>query len=249
MKAIMLAAGMGTRLSAPGKPHPPKSLLKFNGQSLLERHVRLLIDLDVTGLTLVVGYQQEALRSELERIEAFPFVELVDNPYFEEGSLVSLWCARRQLCEGDGVVIMDADVLYHPDILRQLIDNDDTDRIQYDRGFQPGDEPVKLCLVGDEIVEFRKLVTVNYDTVGEWPGFVCLSRDTAVLLEATIQEFIDRDERDVPYEEALRKILLGPRSKGFECQDVTGLPWIEIDFPEDVVRAEEVILPAIRPSR
>jgi choline kinase len=43
----------------------------------------------------------------------------------------------------------------------------------------------------------------------------------------------------------LRNVLLAdPGSFGFE--DVTGLPWIEIDFPEDVVRASDEILPAIR---
>jgi choline kinase len=50
---------------------------------------------------------------------------------------------------------------------------------------------------------------------------------------------------DAPHEEAVRNVLLRePGAFGFE--DVTGVPWIEIDFPEDVVRAREQILPAIR---
>ena len=50
---------------------------------------------------------------------------------------------------------------------------------------------------------------------------------------------------DAPHEEALRDMLLAsPGDYGFE--DVTGLPWVEIDFPEDVTRANEEILPAIR---
>ena len=245
MKAIILAAGRGVRLSEPGKPHPPKSLLKFDGQSLLERHIRLLQTLKVEGLTLVVGYQKEAIVSELERIDAFPFVELVDNPDFTEGSIISLWCAREQMSTGDEIVVMDADVLYHPDILGQLIEGANLDRIQYDRGFVPGDEPVKLCFANGRIVEFRKRVTVSFDTVGEWPGFVRLSGDTAATLANTIQDFVERGDRDVPYEDALRHILLGSHAERFDYQDVTGLPWIEIDFPEDIAKAEQQILPSI----
>lgn len=245
MKAIMLAAGRGVRLSEPGKPHPPKSLLRFDGQSLLERHIRLLQHSKVDGLTLVVGYQKETIVAELERIDAFPFVELVENPDFTEGSIISLWCAREQMSTGNDVVVMDADVLYHPDILGNLIDGEDLDRIQFDRGFIPGDEPVKLCFADGRIVEFRKQVTVNYDTVGEWPGFVRLSGNTAAALANTIQVFIDSGKRDVPYEDALRHILLGSHSEQFDYQDVTGLPWIEIDFPEDIAKAAQQILPSI----
>jgi choline kinase len=50
-----------------------------------------------------------------------------------------------------------------------------------------------------------------------------------------------------PYEEAIRDVLLAePRQFGYE--DVTGLPWIEIDFPEDVKRARDDILPRLHES-
>lgn len=50
---------------------------------------------------------------------------------------------------------------------------------------------------------------------------------------------------DAHFEEALRAVLLASPPDRFGVEDVTGLPWIEIDFPADVERAEREILPAL----
>jgi choline kinase len=50
----------------------------------------------------------------------------------------------------------------------------------------------------------------------------------------------------MPHEEAVRD-LLQERSQTFEVTDVTGAPWIEIDYSEDVVRAEAEVLPLLQP--
>ena len=59
-----------------------------------------------------------------------------------------------------------------------------------------------------------------------------------------IEDYLSREENDTPYEEAIRDCLLAePELFGYE--DITGLAWIEIDFPEDIIRAREEILPNI----
>ena len=58
------------------------------------------------------------------------------------------------------------------------------------------------------------------------------------------KNYLKRGEDKQPYEECIRDLLLSnPDSFGFE--DITGLKWIEIDFPEDVDKAEKNILPEI----
>ena len=240
----MLAAGRGSRLSGDDESHPPKSLLKFGGRSLLQRHIEILKSLDVAGLNLVVGYRRADIEAELRAIGAHDFVELINNPDFHDGSLVSLWCARELLTGGDDVLLMDADVLYPSALLQELARPGRCSRMPYDRTFEAGDEPVKLCLLAGRAVEFRKIVDVEYDIIGEWPGFVRLSAAAAGLLAMQLQEFIDRADTRAPYEEALRRVLLSANAE-FEFSDITGMPWIEIDFAEDVVRAEREILPAI----
>jgi choline kinase len=50
----------------------------------------------------------------------------------------------------------------------------------------------------------------------------------------------------MPHEEAVRDLLL-ERSQKVQVTDVTGCPWIEIDFPLDVERAARQILPRLEP--
>jgi choline kinase len=97
------------------------------------------------------------------------------------------------------------------------------------------------------MIEFRKQLGpgLAYDTLGESVGFFRFDPECAALIAAECARFDREGLGDAPHEEALRNVLLAqPNRFGFE--DVSGQPWIEIDFPEDVVRAEEEILPAIR---
>jgi choline kinase len=97
-------------------------------------------------------------------------------------------------------------------------------------------------------VEFRKQVQVDYDYCGESVGFFRFSPAMAQKLINTAERYISGGCLDEPHEEAIRDILLAePQAFGFE--EVTGLPWIEIDFPEDVIRARNEILPRLVPHR
>ena len=60
MKAIMLAAGLGSRMGQ-NVGFPPKVLLRFGGVSLLERHIRILKSLNFSELVIGVGYNEDMI--------------------------------------------------------------------------------------------------------------------------------------------------------------------------------------------
>ena len=96
-------------------------------------------------------------------------------------------------------------------------------------------------------MNFRKKLPEGlvYDGVGESVGFFKFGYRAAECINGECARFEAEGLADAPHEEALRNALLScPLAFGYE--DVSGLPWIEIDFPEDVVRAKGEILPAIR---
>ena len=94
-------------------------------------------------------------------------------------------------------------------------------------------------------VRKQRPIDLSSDLVGDSVGFILFGPACAAPLAEECARFDTEGLGDAPHEEALRNVLLAdPSSFGFE--DVTGLPWIEIDFPEDVVRAADEILPAIR---
>jgi choline kinase len=244
LKAVILAAGVGERLGS-GPDHPPKALLRFGGKSLLARHVEILRHGGVDKAVIATGYRADLIEAELAAIGAEDgeggFARCVLNPDYREGSIVSLWSVRAELGGGD-VLLMDADVLYDYRLMERLLRSRHENCLLLDRDIGPGDEPVKLCVRNGELVEFRKVVHGTYDYCGESVGFFRLSAEIAHRLAETAEAYVAAGRRNEAYEEAIRDVLLGNPPGTFGFEDVTGLPWIEIDFAEDVRRAREEIL-------
>lgn len=251
MHAIILAAGRGSRLACYNPDGAmngsPKCLMEFGGRSLLARHLDLLRRFGVAKADLVVGYEADRIVEYVATLDSRPEIALRFNPRYEQGSVLSLWAAAETLRAGEPVLVMDADVLYHPNILQALVETSVENCYLLDRDFVPGDEPVKIAVRDDVMVEFRKRLPADlqYDLLGESVGFFRFGPDCAARIADACGRYEAEGLGDAPHEEALRDVLLAhPREFGYE--DVTGLPWIEIDFPEDVERAGAEILPAIR---
>jgi choline kinase len=121
-------------------------------------------------------------------------------------------------------------------------------RLLIDRDFEAGDEPVKLCVRAGVPIELRKQLAagLEFDTIGESVGFFRFDQAGARRLAALVADYVDTGRAHMPHEEAVRD-LLKERSQVLEVADVTGLPWIEIDFPNDVVRAARDVLPQLKP--
>ena len=245
MHAIILAAGVGERLGTlfGGRP---KCLLEMDGRTLLARHFDALNDLGIRTISVVTGFQSTLVDAEVKRLNTGTETKTLFNPDYRSGSIVSLWTARSTLASGRALLLMDADVLCHPDILRALVETREQNCLLIDRAFEPGDEPVKVCVKAGRVVEFRKQIAadIKFDWQGESVGFFRFNADTGIALAERTQRYIDDGRQSEPYEEAIRDLVLGsPDRFGFE--DISGLPWIEIDFPGDVDRARHEILPRL----
>ncbi|HWG71599.1 MAG TPA: phosphocholine cytidylyltransferase family protein [Steroidobacteraceae bacterium] len=249
MRAIILAAGRGLRLQQSDDHQFPKCLLQFGGMSLLERHLRMLKSAGVDEVVLALGFRHERVEAELDRLHWRPRPEIVLNPRFDLGSVLTVHTVADAMTRGGEVLLMDADVLYDERIAGALVaGRGPLNRVLIDRDFEAGEEPVKLCLSGGVPVEFRKRLEqgLQYDTVGESVGFFRFDAAGARRLAALVAGYVDSGRSHLPHEEAVRDLLL-ERSQSVEFADVTGAPWIEIDFPQDVARAADEIVPQLRP--
>ena len=121
MQAIILAAGIGNRLGDEAG-NKPKSMLEFDGKSLLQRHVEFLDQAGVTQINIVVGYQAELIIEHLR--DSSSDIQFIYNPRFTDGSLISLNCARDIMLKESQYLIMDADVLYDEKILARLVNTE-----------------------------------------------------------------------------------------------------------------------------
>lgn len=240
MKAIILAAGVGKRLGKEAE-NRPKSLLKFAGMSLLERHFQLLQKLGIETVILVVGYQSQMIKEEITRLNLNSWVKIIENPHYTQGSVISLWCAKEFLATGEEVLLMDADVLYDAQILERLVHTKKTNCFLLDRHFEDGVEPVKLCVKNGLLVEFRKEINpqLSFDFQGESVGFFKFSGAVAQRLAQRTDFYAQNALENEPYEDVIRDLLLETPS-AFNYEDITGYSWIEIDFPEDIIKAKQL---------
>ncbi len=250
MRAIILAAGRGYRLQQLPQEQLPKCLLKLGGQSLLERHLRMLAAAGVREVVLALGFRHELIEAQLRELDISRQFDIgiVLNERFTLGSVLTVHVARESLCRGGDVLLMDADVLYDERIMHALAAGaGPANRILIDREFEPGDEPVKVCVREGVPVELRKQLApdLKYDTIGESVGFFRLDEACARRFAQIVQNYVDTDRAGMPHEEALRDLLL-ERSQSWDVTDVTGAPWIEIDFPQDVTRAAAEVLPQLQ---
>ncbi len=239
---LILAAGRGRRLG-PAAPDVPKILLEFGGRTLLERHLDRLSAAGAGPVTLVVGYRSELVEAELERLGRRGQVTLIRNPHWQEGSAVSLDAGREVLEGGGAVVLMDADVLYGQTLIERLLDSAHPAALLLDRALEPGDEPVKVCVdASGRIVDFAKRPAAAHAFHGESVGFFRFSSEVAVSLARRTRAMVQGD-RGLEYEEPIRALIRadasGPPMFGYE--DITDLPWTEIDFMEDIAKAERLL--------
>ena len=106
--------------------------------------------------------------------------------------------------------------------------------------------PPRLSSVRDgEIVEFRKWLSAEFDFCGESVGFFKLSAEVAEKIIIQTELCLRQGRRHEPYEETIRDVLLTSPRGTFAFEDITGMPWIEIDFAADIERANDEILPRI----
>ena len=113
MKAIILAAGKGTRL---GKLtlDKPKGMLDFMGKTLLEHQISIYRLAGFTDITIVRGYKKNKIN--------YKDINYIDNDLYDETNMIeSLICARDQI--NDDCVISYSDILFSTNLLNSLIKN------------------------------------------------------------------------------------------------------------------------------
>jgi choline kinase len=237
MRAILLAAGSGRRLQQPF----PKCLVDIGGMTLLSRALRALAAVEVIEAWVVVGYRHDLIAAELDRCPAPVPVVCVRNEAFLRGSVRSLWAARAAM--GSEVLVMDADVLFPAQLLHRLVQSPHGNCVLGDPRSAFTDEEMMLTIHGDRIWDITRGVRDASSALGEGVGFYKLDRITAHSLRVLLEERIANGHDHEEYEEVFRVLF---KSHVFGYELVGDLPWTEIDFPEDITKAEQTVWPQIR---
>lgn len=126
-RAVILAAGRGTRLgaSAAGKP---KCLAELAGKTLLDRQLAALQTCGVREIALVGGFEADQLISRGHRV--------ILNPRFAQTNMVaSLFCAE-DFFSGHELIVAYGDIVYEPRVLQALLAAEGPAAVVVDRGWK-----------------------------------------------------------------------------------------------------------------
>ena len=137
---------------------------------------------------------------------------------------------------------MDADVLFHREILKRLTKSCHPNALCVDETVSQQSEECMVAVRGGRVVSLSKHLPGQYDFAGEGVGFLKVHQGDVNSLIESVRRHVDKGVWDMEYEDALGDFF-GQVKVGYE--KIGGLPWIEIDFPEDLTRAERDVLPQI----
>ncbi|WP_029423098.1 NTP transferase domain-containing protein [Alicyclobacillus macrosporangiidus] len=239
IQAIILAAGQSARLR-PLTDDRPKCLLPMGPKTILDWQLESLAAIGVRDVTLVVGYRREMIQAHVaEHHSAMRVTYVINDAYRHTNTLFSL---RRALETYDGdFYYLNADVVFDEQILRRLSPYEEGGFLAVDRK-QCREEEVKVLVEGEQVTAIGK--HLNPDACfGEFIGVAKFSGAFADRFRASVlREAVAGNEMKF-FEHALDVM---PDKTGLTAVDITGLPCVEVDFPEDYEYAVREVLRTFR---
>ena len=227
MRAILLAAGKGTRISRMIEPIP-KCTLPIKDVPLIRHTVEMLTEKGM-DITVCVGYKKEHIYEALKGMK----VDYVYNPFYDvTNSIASLWFAKQYL-EGE-LLILNADVFLSSEIL-ELILNDNRDNVlAIDKTrIELGDYFFKTSDNGC-LRKYGKELPLR-ERSGEYVGIAKLSSMFVPVFNQRLDKLIDGQQHDKWWENVIYSFT-DNNEKSIYTIDVNGLFWAEIDYFDDYER-------------
>jgi len=218
-----------------------KALLDVAGRSILRRQAESMAAVGVERVVVVIGHRPELVRRHAASLgAAAEFVWVENQRYAETNTLSSLGLGLGALAPGD-FFLANGDVLFPTELLRRLVRSGGNSLAV--EGARCAEEEVKVLAEEGAVTDIGKDVDPAA-AAGEFTGVALISGRTTAALARALAEIEGSGGERCFFEEGFRR-LIRTGEASFGVVDVSDLPVIEIDFPEDYRRAAEVVAPRI----
>ena len=236
MIAIILVAGASRRL-LPYTEEMPKCLLPVGSRAILDHQLLALEWAEIRDIVLVVGYRREQVIAAVqERFPRMNVTYVVNHRFQATNTACSLWLAGDQFLDQE-FLYLNGDVLFPRQLLSRLIESDRPNALAVEVKVC-GDEEVKVLTDGaGRIVDLGKEVD-RKSALGEFIGVARFSAEITGPFYQALGDIVKAGNNSAYFEDALRGLAAYHE---LHLVDVTDLPCIEIDFPEDLEQAQKLI--------
>lgn len=234
MKALILAAGLGSRL-APITNDRPKSLVPVNGTPIIIKQIQNLYENGIEDITVIAGYKAEILEKEIHK--NYPEIKIINSKDYDiTNNMYSAYLAKSEVA-GHSFLMMNADVFFDASVIKSLIEFKGENAIVTDIGNYM-EESMKVIEKEGKIVEISKQITSN-DALGVSIDVYRFSVEGGNAFFKKCAEYIeDKKERNLWSEVALNDVL---NEVDFKACPLNGR-WMEIDNHDDLALAEKIFI-------
>lgn len=238
---LILAAGRGTRLG-PDNQGRPKCLAQVGIKSIIDWQLEALSQCSVSRVTVVTGFEAEQVIHHLRthEWEKRLALDFVYNERFASTNVLSSWnLAAARLT--DSYVYLHGDTVFEPALLHRLIGEADSVQPALAVDRHPcGDEEMKVVTKGTNIVRISKELDPGV-VVGEFTGIMVVPLAAHRVLSAQAADMLREEGADRLFVEASVQACIDAGSLAPKMVDITGARWREIDFPEDLLAARQLL--------
>ena len=226
-QVVILAAGLGTRL---GRPHPKPLTRLRSGESIMRRAVNSVRGAyDDAHVTAVIGFKLDLV------IEAMPDISFVYNEVYDSTNTSKSLLKALKLSQAGGVLWMNGDVVFDPRVLPMLHEHIETGRSFVCVNTESvAEEEVKYTL--DDEGYIKELSKQVVGGLGEAVGINFVSAEDKATLLARLDEVDDQ-----AYFEAALELAIAEDGLRVEALDISEYHIVEVDFDEDLTRANEFV--------
>lgn len=231
MKAIIIAAGTGTRLY-PITKDIPKSLVDVGqGLTLLETQLHSLKECGITDIVMIIGYRAHQIEAKLDDYRSDFNFEIVYNPFFEtSNNLVSVWMARHHFT--DEFITINGDDMFNASVINDLMQSTHPITMVTDVKSQYDDDDMKIISENGLVKRVSKKVPLDAAN-GESVGIIKFCGDGPEVYTEMLESMVrDPENLNVFYLKAIQNIIDSGHEVHFsQCEPDD---WGEIDFHPDL---------------
>ncbi len=235
MRAIILAAGVGSRLH-PITDEKPKCLVTVAGRSILQHQLDAYLSAGVSEVLVLTGHMQEQIHAFCEDYGDKRIRCISNDDYAVTNNMYSLYLALKE-CGEDGYLLSNGDCVYDPSIVADVMAAEGawiaTDKGSFD------EESMKLEISGERICNISK--TVKEETAyGNSIDLYKFDKAAASVFKASIISVIEGEKNLNEWTELAMQRMLQKQELCMYPFDIGNRSWVEIDNHEDLALADEL---------
>jgi choline kinase len=239
MKAVILAAGQGTRIRSVHGEHP-KCLIQVDEATILDHQLEALSMAGINEVAIVVGYEKEQIVAHVRSKEPSynQRVHFIENPAFAiTNNIYSLRLATDWL-RGDSFIVLNADVIFDPEILNSAVQSYAPISMIVDPLWR--DETMKVIIEGDRLTRMSKRISQE-EFSGTYIGITVFSKSIQNRFLYKLNGLIAAGRVNEFFNIAVQELADEGVHVGYTSTD--GLAWAEIDDALDLTFAQQSVFP------